>query len=817
MTDYEALDLSSYCNAGSAVADLAGAGSGAAGPRLGEQLLRGLPFRVNEDPQRCWVVPKDGPVLIDVGRAARYVVVAHRQLQGPASDLDAVGCLVAEYRFHLRGAAPVPVPIRQRYEVDVVPAQWGVLPYLAVPDQYDRLYPRRRGAFDMTGWRQCEAAQATARDYHLWCWENPYPDSALDAIELVPRGHPFAVGAITLSRADEHPFVRRPHRPVVISLDPGTDAADLQLEVDRGVATYVQPLPVEDVAGEASAVPGWGRRAGGRFYAEVAAVPSATLKLRDDDKELGRALWSELEPGEPVANGSARLHVPGPGRNWVHVRVLDDATGRPVACRVHFRDPMGVPFQPHGHHNHVNSNLGTWHIDVGGDVRLGDVTYAYIDGTCQGWLPRGEVLVDAARGFEYTPLHQRVHIEPGQRELTLRISRWADMAASGWYSGDSHVHFLSTQGAHLEQQGEDLRVVNLLQSQWGSLFTNTEDFTGRVSTTPGGDYVTYVGQENRQHVLGHLILWGLREPVMPWCTDGPSEAEMGGALESTLADWADRAHGQGGTVVIPHFPMPNGEPAVLATTGRADAVESIAWDPFKADIYYQYLNAGYRLPLVGGTDKMSNGVPVGLYRTYARLDAEFSYEQWCAAVRAGRTFLSGGPIIHLSVDGMEIGGTVELRGPGTVEVEAWAESIFPLQSLEIVSQGGVVASTGAASGPRSRLELSGRVHIAGHSWLAARCAGAGDVGHLDEWERPVVAHTSPVYVSTGGEWEGRDNRAATYLKTLVEGGLAYVRHTAVNHAAGTVTHHHGRDDHEGYIEAPFLEALAALRARYPGV
>ena len=37
----------------------------------------------------------------------------------------------------------------------------------------------------------------------------------------------------------------------------------------------------------------------------------------------------------------------------------------------------------------------------------------------------------------------------------------------------------------LEQQGEDLNVVNLLQSQWGSLFTNTEDFTGRPHSTDG--------------------------------------------------------------------------------------------------------------------------------------------------------------------------------------------------------------------------------------------------------------------------------------------------------------------------------------------
>jgi hypothetical protein len=67
----------------------------------------------------------------------------------------------------------------------------------------------------------------------------------------------------------------------------------------------------------------------------------------------------------------------------------------------------------------------------------------------------------------------------------------------------------------------------------------------------------------------------LKEPVMPWCSDGPDEAELGGALDVTLSDWADRTHAQGGTVVAAHFPHPNGEPAVLVATGRADAVEML--------------------------------------------------------------------------------------------------------------------------------------------------------------------------------------------------------------------------------------------------
>lgn len=194
------------------------------------------------------------------------------------------------------------------------------------------------------------------------------------------------------------------------------------------------------------------------------------------------------------------------------------------------------------------------------------------------------------------------------------------------------MHFLGTQGAHREAQGEDLNVVNLLQSQWGGLFTNTEDWTGRPSVTDDGRTIVYCTQENRQHMLGHLSLLGLTKPVMPWCTDGLSEAQIGGALDTTLAHWADACHAQGGTVIIPHLPNPNGEPAALIATGRADAVEMIDFHPYNHTEYYRYLNGGYRLPLVGGTDKMSNEVPVGLYRTYAHLpDTELTYANWLAA------------------------------------------------------------------------------------------------------------------------------------------------------------------------------------------
>jgi len=800
MPGYEPVDLSATCNAG---VDVLG-GEGGDVP-LGQATLRGLPFLIGPEPasaERCFLLPSV-PTPVGIGRLAPRVIIAHRLLEPGAPAGHAVGQAVADYVFHLAGGEAVTVPVRERFEIQVVPPEWGQLPFLAVSDTMDYKLPRFEGKWGQAGLRLAEHGIGWPAAYFLWCWENPHPDRAVERIEFVPRGPRFIVAGITTSDLEEHPFVRTPARPVRLVPTDGQGGV-LDIDVDRGVATYPQPL-----AGDDDDRAGWGATEGTSAYTSIAALPSATIAVRRGAAELGRVRWDDMERDGRADAGHVTLELAESGRNWVHVSVVDDATGRPVPCRVHFRSAAGIPYQPHGYHNHVTQNLGSWHYDVGGDVRLGQRSYAYIDGTCQGWLPRGDVVVDVARGFEYEPLRQTVRIEPGQRELTLRIRRMADMATEGWWSGDSHVHFLSTPGAQLEQRGEDLRVVNLLQTQWGALFTNTEEFAGRPGVVDRGGYITYVGQENRQHMLGHMVLWGLREPVMPWCSDGPDEAELGGALDATLSDWADRTHAQGGTVVAAHFPRPNGEPAVLVATGRADAVEMLAESKDSLLEYYRYLNSGYRLPLVGGTDKMSSAVPVGLYRTYARLDEEFSYEAWCRAVRSGRTFLSGGPLVTLSVDGREPGDTVALSGPGTVAVHAAVRSIFPLRKLEVVRNGEVVARA-EANGAR-QAEITEELRIDGNSWIACRATGTDF--HLDEWGRRVFAHTSPVYVACGGDWTMTDPDGLRYIRTLIEGARDYVRRTAVRRSDQFTTHHHGEADHLAWLERPFTEALRALEQR----
>ena len=688
------------------------------------------------------------------------------------------------------------------------------------------MLPRYRGPWELNGRRQCEAFPGNPASFQLWAWSNPHPEAVIDRIEIKSLGPRFVIGGITLGHADEHPFTRDGMETIKITLPQSEDAESafgLEVEVDRGVATYPYPLPSgtpEEFL--ADPVPGWGEplnATASPAYVEIAATPSATVSVTQNGETLGSVRWGDLmEKGEAEPTDRLRIEWIDRGRNWVHTTVLDDATGRPVPCRVHFRSPSGVPYQPHGHHGHVNSNMPSWHIDVGGDVRLGQISYAYIDGTCQGWLPRGEVLVDVARGYEYEPLRQKIELLPGQRELTLRLKRWTDQRAERWFPGDTHVHFLSTQGCHYEARGEDLSVVNLMLSQWGHLFTNTEEWTGNVSVSPDGQSIVYASQENRQHVMGHLLMLGAKRPVMPWCTAGPNEADLGSTMETTLSHWADATHDQGGTTIIPHFSYPNAEAAALIATGRADAVEMLWQAQYNHGEYYRYLNCGYRLPLVAGTDKMTGENPVGIYRTYVHIppDEEFNYDSWCANLAKGKTFISAGPMIRFTVDGHEVGDTLRLAGNGgEVEVEAIAESAAPIHTLQIVSAGQVVAEVNDLDGTRA-LRLKERIRVDRNTWLAARVGGPGYWGSrrtLCSLQRGVFAHTSPIYVAVGGDWEMFDLATAQYILTMVDGCLSFIRTNAAQYDPARVTHPHTEEDHEKYLERPFIEAQEAVHKR----
>jgi hypothetical protein len=163
--------------------------------------------------------------------------------------------------------------------------------------------------------------------------------------------------------------------------------------------------------------------------------------------------------------------------------------------------------------------------------------------------------------------------------------------------------------------------------------------------------------------------------------------------------------------------------------------------------WYRFLNCGYRLPVLGGTDKMSAEMPVGGIRTYARLDpdAASTFGAWSEAVRAGRTFATSGPVIELSVDGHEPGDVIALpAGGGHLPARVRARAAQPIiRSVELVVNGRVVAREERADGAAD-LTLETEINVEAGAWIAARSLSDHEIHSA--FNTSMAAHTSAVYV-----------------------------------------------------------------------
>jgi hypothetical protein len=429
---------------------------------------------------------------------------------------------------------------------------------------------------------------------------------------------------------------------------------------------------------------------------------------------------------------------------------LVDHLGQPVAGRVAIRASDGRRLPPDGHADRVNPAL---YEDHGADLLLGDEVYAYVEPRVGVHVPAGEIEVVAVRGFTVPPIVRRITVDgtrPG-RPVELRFAPpVADL--HGWMSSDSHVHFLAPSTALLQAQAEDVALVWLLAAQWADLVTGLTDQPAGPLATADGRHVVALGSENRQNLLGHVALLGAHRSVLPFATGGPPEGRIGQPLETTLAEWAARARQDGGMAIGAHFPLPYAEVVADIALGALDALEMQAFAPGldspPVTEWYRFLSAGFRLPIVGGTDKMSAGVPLGQVRTLARVDGEPSIEAWMAAVRSGRTVVSSGPVLTLEADGVEPGGTLERPAGTRVQVRAAAVAAQPvLTALELV-QDGVVVATAANPAGVDRLALDAPVRLDRSGWLAARCRGVGTI--RSAFATAMAAHTSAIAFEVPG-------------------------------------------------------------------
>ena len=507
--------------------------------------------------------------------------------------------------------------------------------------------------------------------------------------------------------------------------------------------------------------------------------PGLTLTLRKTGEHwLIHHIESERRPELPPA-----LKVDLPEQHQLHflpVRLRDAETGLPLAARVRVVDSSDAYWPPQGHQKRISTG---WREDVGGDVIVEDKTYAYVPGDFILPLRDGDYSLQVLRGLEYEPYQSKFTVK-GTHPSTLevKLQRWSNLQQEGWYSGDTHVHFVSPHGALLEAKAEELNVVNILASKWDELITDVEHFTGAPDRISEPDRIVYVNEESRHDYLGHTVLLNLKSLVYPLTWGGPDEGVVGGVDYPPMAKQADKTHAQGGFVAWAHFPGPHGELAVDVALGKVDSVDLMTWgDPLAsrggrspaADVWYGFLNCGFKLPATAGTDKMANSQVTGIPRAYVQVRGPFSYESWLAGIRAGRTFVTTGPLLRLKAAGKNLGETINASRGEEIEFEVSVKSWIPVDQIEIVQGGEVVAAWDNQAGTRD-LVLRGKVTVGSSSWIAARVRGRQLPYQMGI---PLMAHTSPIYLDVNAEPRISPRDAAFFLE-WVEEALVWARQKA---------------------------------------
>ncbi len=754
----------------------------------GDAVLRGLPFSLgSRSAPRRWVIAADGVRLDLAGRhpgrsRPSHLVVAHfadswRDTDGgrpagmPVGWVLPTGEPLARYELVFANGRSRTVDVRRRFEIADGIIGWGFLPFEAVGHRADevidwrgpfaRQEPGRLAAAGHAGplttlpgtWA---AGQSGALDYvpsatdDLTLWLHAIPLGADEApaslrITTLGQGRPgtdVVLAGLTFFYGSASPLSLMPRRALLVA---GAEAGGLP-DVDLGLAIrsrLPQRYGARSGSHPATAPMGWGR-VGEPTAGSIIDVSLAPDALITFGSWTIAAADLPNEPASPDGTVSIR-QLPTAS---VRVSVVVSSSGESTPARVRFVSADGRYLPPLGHRDEINPGIFE---DTGAGLVLGSDTYAYVPGEFQVDLPVGEVEVEVMKGFDHRPVRASVIVEPGSHDLSFELERSIDLRPDGWATSDSHVHFLAPSTALLQAAAEDVTFVHLLATQLGDHFINVPDSTWGSQRDPSGRHEVIVGSENRQNMLGHLALLGARRPVAPFASGGAPEGRIGQAVTELLADWADQCHAAGGLVVGAHFPLPFAEIAADIVAGRIDALEMQCFAPGLDNPsileWYRFLNCGYRLPIVGGTDKMSAEVPLGAVRTYARLDpdVEPTFETWSQAVRAGRTFATSGPVIQLTVDGHEPGAVLALPASGgTLEVDVRARAAQPvISAVELVVNGRVVAREASPAGT-SELRLATGVEIRAGSWIAARSLSDHQI--QSAFMTSMAAHSSPVYV-----------------------------------------------------------------------
>ena len=492
----------------------------------------------------------------------------------------------------------------------------------------------------------------------------------------------------------------------------------------------------------------------------------------DDNEVFGLRKISTR--GGPVTDISIRGWDFGAPLARVRITTRKARGASPVPARLEVLDPVGHPAVVPGAFPRFDGTHGR--------------IFFYSPGVIEVEVPvaaAGEVRISATHGFSSLPAEVSVPVSPGETaDADLVFEPLWDARAAGYRSADHHFHLnyggvtrLSPDDLELMIAGEDMDFGTPLMANLHHRRNDTEFFMDRrVDDVPA----VLFGQEIRSHFLGHLGLIGIESIFWPWFW-GPGypvyEADDRPNLDALV-----HSRSQGGVSAYMHpvsRPDPFGSEAGLgaipimvipdAVLGDLDTLEvACLWtNEFgTADLWHRFLNLGVPLAASAGTDVMLDyhrTMAVGTTRVYVHVPGPFRIGPYLEALRAGRSFVTTGPLLDFRLDGARPGEAAAQGGEA-----AWTLTLAhtgPVAQVDLIVNGEVVDSVSGLDGSGVR-ELAGSLSLPAGGWVAARAHGGEE-----SWpgmNGSVFAQTSPVWIGEVGSHDpaAADAAARDLLRAL---------------------------------------------------
>ena len=398
-------------------------------------------------------------------------------------------------------------------------------------------------------------------------------------------------------------------------------------------------------------------------------------------------------------------------------------------------------------------------------------------------VPQTKVTIEALQGLETELASREVDLTGlGKAAVKLTLKRFFDASADGLQSGNTHLHLMKLTHAEAirylqlvpKSDGLDLVFLSHLrripdERNYISNEIVENSFTGgSLQRLSQGGVLFSNGEEHRHNFgrggegWGHVMLLDILKLIQP-VSIGPGIMREG-TDRIPLQHGIKQARADGGTVIWCHNTfgfedIPNWVKGLVHAQNIYDGSPTGDYD----GAYYRYLNLGLKVPFSTGTDWFI----YDFARVYVPVEGELTSKKWLGSLRAGRSFITNGPLLELTADDAKVGDTIALSGPKLIEVEARGVGRQDFHGLELIYNGEVVHHEHTdQEGGHYECDTSFRLKVDEPGWIALRIPLDAGKSGLD---RPLYAHTSPIYVEIAGKRVFRGDVAEELLQEIMAG------------------------------------------------